>query len=144
MFCTVYGQCIGRHDYSMIKVRGVSSFYCSMLLFGFKRLEYKTVVFEGFEFECVAIIVEEEHGVLLSWGAFKASIGRDNKFDLPLKPLGQCVKFGWLQNNAKMGQRHLVRIHWVIVFRQGLPATNVKDQLMPKKVEINPRGIFAT
>jgi hypothetical protein len=43
-----------------------------------------------------------------------------------------------------MGQRHLVRIHWVVVFWQGLAATNVKDQLMPEKVEINPRGVLAT
>jgi hypothetical protein len=97
-----------------------------------------TWIAERFEFQGIARRVQEKHGRLLPGLTLETNVGLDHKCDARcLDLLGENMEFIPVQHHAKVGHRHVVTIHRVVMLLDFFRG-EMGDDLMTEQVEIDP------
>ena len=106
-------------------------------------------ILERLELQRIAGWVEEEHGGLLAGLAAEANVRLDDELDtLREDALGEYFPVGHLENDSAVGDRYPVAVDGIVVRPECASWSKrwieMADELMPVKVEVDPRGVAAS
>lgn len=101
--------------------------------------EYHRIVRKALELQGIAAGVAKEHRGLLTSLPGKAHMRFDTKHrPCRTQPFRQRIPVSAFQHDTEMRHRNIVAVDRIVVLFSGTPRRKMRDDLMPKQIEVNP------